>query len=52
MFQGLQFEPVKLPQSSVALRAEVRAFVEGELAADYLRNSDFNAVSLLNLVSV
>jgi acyl-CoA dehydrogenase len=43
MFQGLQFEPVKLPQSSVALRAEVRAFVEGELADDYLRNSDFNA---------
>ena len=43
MVQGLQFEPVKLPQSSVALRAEVRAFVEGELAADYLRNSDFNA---------
>jgi alkylation response protein AidB-like acyl-CoA dehydrogenase len=43
MFQSLQFEPVTLPASSVALRAEVRAFVEAELSADYLRNADFNA---------
>ncbi|MFT6117724.1 MAG: alkylation response protein AidB-like acyl-CoA dehydrogenase [Candidatus Azotimanducaceae bacterium] len=43
MFQGLQFEPVTLPASSVVLRAEVRAFVEAELSADYLRNADFNA---------
>ncbi|MFT7385232.1 MAG: acyl-CoA dehydrogenase [Candidatus Pseudothioglobus sp.] len=43
MFQGLHFEPVTLPASSVVLRAEVRAFVEAELSADYLRNADFNA---------
>ena len=43
MFQGLQFEPVQLPPQCAALRTEVRAFVEAELQADYLRNSDFNA---------
>ena len=43
MFQGLQFEPVTLPAGSDELRAEVRAFVEAELSADYLRNADFNA---------
>lgn len=37
-----QFEPVTLPAAAEALRSEVRAFIEAELPADYLRNSDFN----------
>lgn len=43
MFQGLQFEPIKLPDSAAALRSDVRQFVEAELDEQYLRNSDFNA---------
>ncbi|MCB1645862.1 MAG: acyl-CoA dehydrogenase family protein [Pseudomonadales bacterium] len=42
MFQGLQFEPVSLPDHAEALRSEVREFIERELPPDYLRNSDFN----------
>lgn len=38
-----QFEPVSLPPEAEALRLEVRRFIEAELPADYLRNSDFNA---------
>ena len=37
-----QFEPVSLPPEAEQLRAEVREFIESELADDYLRNSDFN----------
>lgn len=37
-----QFEPMSLPAAAEALRLEVRAFIEAELPADYLRNSDFN----------
>ena len=42
MFQGLSFDPVRLPEAAEALRAEVRAFVAEHMPADYLPNSDFN----------
>ena len=42
MFQGLSFDPVRLPEAAERLRAEVRAFVAEQMPADYLPNSDFN----------
>ena len=42
MFQGLSFDPVRLPETAERLRAEVRAFVAEHMPADYLPNSDFN----------
>ena len=42
MFQGLSFDPVRLPEAAERLRAEVRAFVAENVPADYLPNSDFN----------
>ncbi len=42
MFQGLTFEPFKLPAETESLREEVRAFVKDALDEDYLPNSDFN----------
>ena len=41
-FQGLHFDPVRLPEAAERLRAEVRAFVAEHMPADYLPNSDFN----------
>ena len=51
MFQGLQFEALKLPGETHDLRLQVREFVEAEFANHHpdndspenLRNSDFNA---------
>lgn len=42
MFQGLSFDPVRLPEAAERLRGEVRAFVDEHMPADYLPNSDFN----------
>ncbi|MYE80263.1 MAG: acyl-CoA dehydrogenase [Gammaproteobacteria bacterium] len=42
MFQGLSFDPVRLPEAAERLRAEVRAFVAEQMPVDYLPNSDFN----------
>ena len=42
MFQGLSFDPVRLPEAAERLRAEVRAFVAEHMPPDYLPNSDFN----------
>ena len=42
MFQGLSFDPVRLPEAAQRRREEVRAFVAGHMPADYLPNSDFN----------
>ena len=41
-FQGLAFDPVRLPEAAERLRGEVRAFVAEHMPADYLPNSDFN----------
>ncbi len=45
-FQGLQFEPLKLPEETGSLRSQVRQWVEAEMTEPYLkdslRNSDFN----------
>ena len=41
-FQGLAFDPVRLPAAAERLRGEVRAFVAEHMPADYLPNSDFN----------
>lgn len=51
MFQGLQFEALKLPEATRKLRLQVREFIESELSSHatesdshrYLPNSDFNA---------
>lgn len=43
MFQGLTFEPFRLPAEAEALRKEVRAFLAEELDPNVLPNSDFNA---------
>jgi len=43
MFQGLTFEPAKLPPEVEALRAEVRSFLDETLDHSALPNSDFNA---------
>ena len=43
MFQGLEFEPIQLPENSVALRQEVRDFLSEEMPRDLLPNSDFGA---------
>ena len=43
MFQGLTFEPFKLPGVAEALREEVRSFLTSELDPNELPNSDFNA---------
>ncbi|MFT7687693.1 MAG: acyl-CoA dehydrogenase [Candidatus Azotimanducaceae bacterium] len=48
MFQGLQFDPISLPDVAEDLRREVREFVEAELKDaevknGYLRNADFNS---------
>lgn len=43
MFQGLTFEPFKLPDEAEAIRREVRDFLEKELDPALLPNSDFNA---------
>ncbi len=51
MFQGLQFEALKLPDETRVLRLQVRKFIESELSSrtaendsqSYLPNSDFNA---------
>ena len=40
MFQGLNFEPVVLPETADALRKEVRAFLDEETG--WFPNSDFN----------
>ena len=42
MFQGLHFDPVRLPEAAERLRSEVRAFVAENMPADYMPNSDFN----------
>lgn len=42
MFQGLHFDPVRLPEAAERLRSEVRAFVAEHMPADYMPNSDFN----------
>ncbi len=42
MFQGLHFDPVRLPDAAERLRSEVRAFVAEHMPADYMPNSDFN----------
>ena len=42
MFQGIQFDPVKLPQVAESLRGEVREFLAREWPAAYWPNSDFN----------
>ena len=42
MFQGLHFDPVRLPDAAERLRNEVRAFVAEHMPADYMPNSDFN----------
>lgn len=42
MFQGLTFEPFRLPGETEALREEVRAFLAEALDDSYLPNSDFN----------
>ncbi len=41
-FQGLAFDPVRLPEAAERLRGEVRAFVAEHMPANYLPNSDFN----------
>ncbi|HSG88137.1 MAG TPA: acyl-CoA dehydrogenase family protein [Pseudomonadales bacterium] len=41
MAQALVFDPVTLPDTAEALRAQVRAFVAETLPAELLRNSDF-----------
>ena len=41
-FQGLSFDPVRLPEAAERLRGEVRDFVAEHMPADYLPNSDFN----------
>ena len=41
-FQGLAFDPVRLPEAAERLRGEVRAFVAEHMPASYLPNSDFN----------
>jgi alkylation response protein AidB-like acyl-CoA dehydrogenase len=43
MFQGLIFEPSRLPDEAEALRSEVRQFLNEVLDPDELPNSDFNA---------
>lgn len=43
MFQGLTFEPFKLPQEAEAIRHEVREFLAREMDPAVLPNSDFNA---------
>ena len=43
MFQGLIFEPFKLPDEAESIRQEVREFLARELDPDELPNSDFNA---------
>ena len=42
MFQGLTFDPVRLPEAAEGLRDAVRAFVAEHLPTGYLPNSDFN----------
>ena len=41
-FQGLSFDPVRLPDAAERLRGEVRDFAAENMPADYLPNSDFN----------
>ena len=43
MFQGLNFEPMRLPESAVALREEVRDFLATAMPRDRLPNSDFGS---------
>jgi alkylation response protein AidB-like acyl-CoA dehydrogenase len=43
MFQGLKFEPFKLPDEAELIRQEVREFLARELDPGTLPNSDFNA---------
>ncbi len=45
MFQGLKFEPIKLPSSGDKLREEVRSFLIDNIDADQLPDSDFNTGS-------
>ena len=41
MFQGLTFEPFRLPSEAEKLRAEVREFLTSALDPEVLPNSDF-----------
>jgi alkylation response protein AidB-like acyl-CoA dehydrogenase len=43
LFQGLNFEPMRLPESAVALREEVRDFLATAMPRDRLPNSDFGS---------
>ena len=43
MFQGLTFEPFKLPAETEALREQVRGFLAQEMPATLLPNSDFGS---------
>ncbi len=43
MFQGLTFDPFRLPPETESLRSEVRSFLATELDGSVLPNSDFNA---------
>ena len=43
MFQGLTFEPFRLPEEAESIRGEVREFLKEELDQSVLPNSDFNA---------
>ncbi len=45
MFQGLKFEPIKLPSSEYQLREEVRSFLIGKMDEGQLPDSDFNTGS-------